>query len=211
MKFSVLLAFFQLALVSVNGQLVLPGNFLANWAANTPALFLKPVTNFSVSIKENNKPFLRWQSSSVNKENFFSIERSHNGTDYEVIGVIKNIITEDGFLEFTDDAPFRGKIYYRVKFTSDKQVFFSEAFFTSISEDIYCKFYPNPVDKMLIVRSDLPVDIQINDAWGKSFILTKLEAGLRILDVSALPTGVYVITLQQKDSNKLVTERLVKK
>lgn len=211
MKFSVLLAFFQLALVSVKGQLVFPGNFLTNWTANTPALFLKPITNFSVSIKEDNKPILRWQSLSVNKENFFSIERSHDGVDYEVIGVIKNAVTEDGFFEFTDDAPFRGKIYYRVKFTSNKQLFFSEAFFTSISEDISCKFYPNPVDKMLIVRSDLPVDIQINDALGKSFILTHLEAGLRILDVSALPPGIYVIILQQKDNNKLVTERLVKK
>jgi hypothetical protein len=209
MKFSVLLVFFQLILLGAKAQLVFSGNLLANWA-NSSASYLKPVSHFSLSVKEDNKPVLKWQSS-ISKENFFSVERSNNGVDYEVIGVIKNGVGADAFVEFTDDAPTRGKIYYRVKFTSDKQVFFSEPLSTTISEDISCKFYPNPVDKMLIIRSDFPVDIEVNDSWGKSFILTHLDAGLRVLDVSALPAGMYVITLQQKNNNKLVTERLVKK
>jgi Secretion system C-terminal sorting domain len=209
MRFLVLLLSFFISVLAAQAQWALPANLAVNFAGNT-VVFNRLILNFSLTVTENSKPLLRWQSA-AGKETFYSIERSGNGVDYEVIGVIKGVGSADTFLAFTDDAPSRGKIYYRVKITTEKQVFVSEVVSAIISDDISCKFYPNPVDKMLIVRSDLPVDIQVTDTWGKSFILTRLEAGLRVLDVSGLPSGVYVITLQQKDSNKQVTERLVKK
>ena len=74
-----------------------------------------------------------------------------------------------------------------------------------------CKFYPNPVDKVLIVRSELAVEVQIADGYGKPILNEKLPAGLRVVDVSALEPGVYVLTLFQKESGRVVTEKLVKK
>lgn len=209
MKFPALLVTFQLFGLGTIAQFSLPVN-LSFLLTNTRERVSAPVTNFSVFLRTDKKPVLRWQSS-LGNDAFFSVERSNNGLDYEVIGVIKSEAPASSFLEFSDDAPPRGKIYYRLKCVSEKTAFFSEAVSTIILADISCRFYPNPVDKLLIVRSDLPVDIQINDEWGKSFIVTHLEAGLQVLDLSALPSGIYAITLQQKANNKVVTERLVKK
>jgi hypothetical protein len=209
MKFPALLVIFQLFQLGISAQFSFPANFSSLLAIGQEGAS-KPVTNFSLFLREDKKAILRWQAS-LGNDAFFSIERSNNGLDYEVIGVIKSAVPASSFLEFSDDAPPRGKIYYRLKCVSEKKVFFSEPVSTIILADISCRFYPNPVDKLLIVRSDLPVDIQINDEWGKSFILTHLEAGLRVLDLTALPSGIYVITLQQRENNKVVTERLVKK
>jgi hypothetical protein len=209
MKFAVLLVVFKLLTVEITAQRSFPAQLLTNITGSSD-LFYKPIARVLLSINENNKPLLRWQST-AGKEYFYTIERSGNGTDYDVIGVLKGATSTDSYLEFTDDAPLRGKIYYRVKIATEKTLFISEAVSVVVSDDISCKFYPNPVDKMLIVRSELPVDIQVNDSFGKPLIITRLEAGLRVMDVSALPPGVYIITLQQKDNSKQITERLVKK
>jgi hypothetical protein len=209
MKFPALLVIFQLFQLGISAQFSFPINFSSLLANNQDGIS-KPVVNFSLFVREDKKVVLRWQAR-VAADVFFSVERSNNGLDYEVVGVIKSGVPTSSILEFSDDAPPRGKIYYRLKCGSEKKVFFSEPVSAIISADISCRFYPNPVDKLLIVRSDLPVDIQINDEWGKSFIITHLEPGLRVLDLAALPSGTYLITLQQKENNKIVTERLVKK
>ncbi len=168
-----------------------------------------PVYNLTVAAKDNSKVSLKWRSVSFPEESFFAIERSINGTDFNPVSVIKKTQGED--FEFIDDSPVRGKIYYRVKFTSSQAVFYSDIISVVVSADASCRFYPNPVDKLLIVRSDIAVDVQIADRFGKPLISTRLEAGPKLVDVSSLAPGVYIITLFQKDSNRIVTEKLVKK
>ena len=170
---------------------------------------LLPIHSFSVNQREN-KALLRWRSDSLpGMENFYAVERSNNGVDFNVVGVSKNAAA--GWFEFTDDAPPRGKIFYRVKLSSGQISFYSEMIASTPVADISFKFYPNPVDKVLIIKSELGVDLQIADASGKPLITEKLQAGLKVIDVAALEPGIYVLTLFQKETNKLVTEKLVKK
>jgi len=168
-----------------------------------------PVDGLAATIRDNNKVSLKWQTSQLLNESFFVVERSINGSDFTAIGVLKN--TERGSFEFVDDGAIKGKAYYRVKFTSGQNYSYSPIISATLSGDASCRFYPNPVDKALIIRSDWPVDVQIADKMGKPIISSRLPAGLKIVDVSALEPGVYVITLFQKDPNRLVTEKLVKK
>lgn len=170
---------------------------------------LLPIHGFAVSQKDN-KALLRWKSDSLpGAENFYAVERSNNGTDFNLVGVAKN--NAAGWFEFTDDAPPRGKIFYRVKLSTAQTSYYSEIIAAMPYPDASCKFYPNPVDKVLIVRSESSVEVQIADAFGKSIISEKLQGGLKVVDVSSLEPGIYVITLFQKETNKLVTEKLVKK
>jgi len=60
------------------------------------------------------------------------------------------------------------------------------------------------------VRSELPVDIQLIDSYGKTRITQKSSGGLQLVDVSLLEKGLYIITLTQKDSNKTFSEKLMK-
>jgi hypothetical protein len=168
-----------------------------------------PVDGLVASVKDNNKVVLKWQANALPGESFFVVERSINGTDFTAIGVLKDAL--QGAFEFMDDSPIRGKLYYRIKFTSGQSFTYSSIIAIVLSGDISCRFYPNPVDKALIIRSEWAVDLQIADKFGKPLISSRLPAGLKIVDVSSLEPGVYVITLFQKDSNRLVTEKLVKK
>ncbi len=168
-----------------------------------------PVQNLSVTIKENGKGLLRWKSDTTTAESFFAVERSTNGADFNTIGLTKN--TTAGWFEFLDESLLKGKVWYRIKLTAGQITAYSEIVSAVLSADISCKFYPNPVDKVLIVRSDLGVDVQITDRFGKLWITEKLQAGLKVVDVSALEPGIYVITLFQKETNRLITEKLVKK
>jgi len=168
-----------------------------------------PVETLVAAIKDNCKVSLRWQSNILPGESFFVLERSINGADFTAIGVIKN--NAPGAYEFIDDAPPKGKMYYRIKITAGQSFAYSPVVWTVLSGDVSCKFYPNPVDKALIIRSEWPVDLQIADKFGKPLLSSRLPSGLKIVDVSSLEPGIYVITLFQKDANRLVTEKLVKK
>ena len=168
-----------------------------------------PVETLAASVKDNYKVSLKWQTNALLSESFFVVERSINGTDFTAIGVIKN--NAPGDYEFIDDAPLKGKMYYRVKITAGQGFAYSPVVSAILSGDISCRFYPNPVDKALIIRSDWPVDVQIADKFGQPRLSSRLPAGLKIVDVSSLEPGIYVITLFQKDANRLVTEKLVKK
>jgi hypothetical protein len=163
----------------------------------------------SVRIKDNSKAVLRWYADSLVAETFFSIEKSTNGIDFNVIGVTKS--TGKGWYEFLDESSLKGKVFYRLKLSNDNSSSYSEMVTTVLSAEVSCKFYPNPVDKALIVRSELPVDLQIADKFGKPLIVEKLQAGLKVIDVSALEPGAYIITLYQKEGNRLLTETLIKK
>jgi len=174
----------------------------------TASLFLpdtipQPIHGFSVNQKDN-KALLRWQSDSLPAaESFYAIERSSNGTDFTAVGITKNI--SGGWFEFLDDAPTRGKLFYRVKLSTALASYYSNIIAATPSADASCKFYPNPVDKVLIIKSELSVDVQIADGSGKPLITERLPGGLKVIDVSTLEPGIYVITLFQKETNKLVT------
>jgi len=165
--------------------------------------------NLEVAEKDK-KISLRWKADSiVAADYFYAVERSINGIDFTLVGVTKT--NNHGWIEFVDDSPPKGKIFYRVKFSTGQSSFYSDMIAATSSVDISCKFYPNPVDKVLIVRSEAGVELQISDQSGKPLIADKFPGGIKVIDVSALAPGIYVITLFQKETGRQLTEKLVKK
>jgi hypothetical protein len=171
-----------------------------------------PIYDFTVSVKDNYKAALRWRTDGDKvEESFFTIEKSYNNIDFIIAGVLKKI-QGVSWVEFLDESPARSHVYYRIKQTSaNHSATYSTTVAVSLSGEAFCKFYPNPVDKVLIVRSEFPVDIQITDKFGKQLLLSHQEAGLKLVDVSSLEPGLYIITFFQKEANRLITEKLVKK
>lgn len=167
------------------------------------------ITNFTITPKDTYKVALAWKSDIIDTDGFFAVERGVNGADFSTIGIIKG--TPTGQMQFVDEAPTRGKVYYRIRLHTGQSVYYSGSVSAVIAGDLSCRFYPNPVDKALIVRSEFPVDLQIADQYGKPILVSRLGAGLKVVDVSTLEPGIYIITLFQKDNNRLITEKLVKK
>ena len=78
------------------------------------------------------------------------------------------------------------------------------------TSDADFRFYPNPVDKLLIIRSSHALNIQVMDAYGAIWFSQDVEAGMQIVNVSALQKGNYILKATDKATNTVISEQLVK-
>jgi hypothetical protein len=168
------------------------------------------VQNLNSFIRDNQKVFLTWKVNDSIVPEFFSIERSSNGRPFEVVGVLKVPADKKSF-EWTDDAPGRGRNFYRISYRlTEGPNYHSAASPVFISEDPEYKFYPNPVDNVLIIRSDPPLDVLIVDPSGKIRIGPLRVQGLGTVNVSSLERGLYLLRITNKITNVLTQEKLMK-
>jgi hypothetical protein len=155
------------------------------------------------------KLLLQWSVPPDGQKGYFTIERSAfiNGP-FEVLALMKQ---ESAFGKFIDEQPLKGANFYRAKWVQESGTeYFSRVVNSSHSGDMSCRFYPNPVDNVLIVRSEQSLELILTDGTGKQRLAAKLKAGLQTVDVSSLDKGLYIITLTQPDTGRVLTEKLVK-
>lgn len=165
--------------------------------------------SFEALTKDNKKIIVQWEVRDDSAE-YFTIERSIEGKTYEPIGVLK-ATTGIFKYEFPDELPSRGQAFYRIRYTGKNG---SEAYSQSLTVILpgatFFRFYPNPADKLLILRTDYPVELQIVDGFGKQRIAKSLNAGPQVIDVSFLEKGSYVIRITDKTSGRQQFEKLLK-
>jgi hypothetical protein len=164
----------------------------------------------SASTRDPGKVQVHWTVSDVPGIEYFTIERASNDRPFEVVGLIKYTPGKP-WAEWVDEAPSPGKNVYRVKVVnSNAAATFAGTVTAMLSGDLSFKFYPNPVDNMLILRSNSPYEIQIIDGNGQArFPVIKLN-GLQTLNVSSLEKGVYFLRVQNKLTSIVTQERIVK-
>ncbi len=166
--------------------------------------------NFSASVRESNKVWLQWDIDSADEGDYFVIERSPDGSHYETIGAIRTTKTTVHY-ELTDGAPPNGSDFYRIKYTGSAALpVYSKTIQLSLSGDVDFKFYPNPVDKLFIVRTEHTIDLQIVDVSGAVRLSKRLQSGIQVINVSTLEKGVYVLRVTDKESNRAVSHQLLK-
>lgn len=167
------------------------------------------VEDFDAIIRDQSKIYLSWKVPGSQGE-FFTIERSCNGKEFETVAVIKQA---DGQLklEWVDEQPSRGKNLYRIRSTySSGQHRYSKPVSAFVGGNVAVRFYPNPVDNMLIVRSEQVVDVAIVDGNGKFRVSQNQVSGLQLLNVSSLEKGVYIIRIYNRQTNTLIQDKLIK-
>jgi hypothetical protein len=168
-----------------------------------------PVTiHLSSKTLSRDKVLLQWTTSG--KNGFYIIERSIDLKEFEMIGVMK-VTALDHKFEFVDEKPFLKRNYYRVKMeVPDEADHYSDTVAASTTDSIFCKFYPNPVDKLLILRSEYPVDLKIYDITGRPRIIQQMKPGVQVLDLSGLEKNIYIISIFHEESNQFITRKLIK-
>ena len=164
----------------------------------------------SASTRDPGKVQVHWTVGDVPGIEYFTIERAANDRPFEVVGLIKYTPGKP-WAEWVDEAPLPGKNVYRVKVVNtNAAATFAGTVTAMLSGDLSFKFYPNPVDNMLILRSNSPYEIQIIDGSGQArFPVIKLN-GLQTLNVSSLDKGVYFLRVQNKLTGIVTQERIVK-
>ena len=166
--------------------------------------------NCSASVKEKNKVWLQWNVDSAKDGDYFIIERAIEGNRYETIGVLRKEKNNNHY-ELTDIAPPNGTDFYRIRYTGqDGRLAYSKAMQVSLSGEIDFKFYPNPADKLLIIRTEHIVDMQVLDAAGSVRLSRRLQPGMQVINISSLERGVYILRVADKESNRIVSNQLLK-
>jgi hypothetical protein len=168
-------------------------------------------TELKITIFENVRVILDWKQPEDTSLAFAVIERSTGGRNFEVVAVIKKSDIKS-MNEWIDDAPPKGRSLYRVKFSGKdgQQPVYSRSAEATIMGDISFRFYPNPVDNILIIRSEAQLDIQILDAVGKQRIAINNLQGLQTLNVTSLEKGIYFLRINNHTTGLITQEKLLK-
>ena len=159
------------------------------------------------AISGNESVILKWVTASEENNDFFSIERSLNGEEFEEIGSVDGKGNSVGLQEynFEDFNSFVGKSYYRLRQVDfNGQESFSEVVMVmreSRNSGQLLKVYPNPVE----VGSTLTVSILENsssteyqwtmiDVEGKEVRSGELLDSSRLtIETLGLKSGVYLL------------------
>jgi hypothetical protein len=167
------------------------------------------------AVAKENKIFLEWVTAAEINNDFFTIERSRNGRNFEVVAVIASQ-AEGGFsnqklwYSAWDTYPETGMNYYRLKQTDfDGSFEYSDiigVYFQQQSNLVF-GLYPNPNSGNgfnIILNGLRPFEnltLQIVDMFGKTVYSSSEHAndigGLQtyIIPAGRMKSGIYLVTL----------------
>jgi hypothetical protein len=169
-----------------------------------------PVKFSEITIKnKGNANLVSFSTLSELNNNYFEIERSADGFEFEMIGYIKGAgsSNKEIFYTFMDEKPMSGINYYRVKQVDfDGQSEYSEvkSIVTSQSNTVIT---PRYTYDMLDIRTEAALyTASIYNTTGQLVLQMDQLTGSKSVDLSSFVNGVYivnVITGNQKESFKI--------
>ncbi len=78
---------------------------------------------------------------------------------------------------------------------------------TNINTASYISIYPNPAGNFVNITSPVPVNVHISGPDGKYVIMQK---NIRQVDISSLPSGIYLVELSDDQGHRLLIQKLSK-
>ena len=174
------------------------------------------LTSFTATAVER-RTVLDWKTESEYNNDYFDVQRSFDGTTFDLIGNVdgNGTTTEAHEYRFTDNNPVNGVNYYRLKQVDfDGTEHFSNIALVKFdfvqSADI--SFRPNPALDVLYV-SGLKENAVVNiyNVTGKIILsYTADENGEGMIDVRGLSSGSYIIRVFQNDGSKWWSDKFIK-
>lgn len=152
---------------------------------------------------------LNWITISENNNNYFLVQRSGDGYDFETIGKINgsgNSIVELNY-EFKDKSPLSGVSYYRLKQIDFNGVFdFSSTVSVSIENPkSELDVFPIPAVKTItVVSSSECILLNSTGQQVECASYYRISKSHLVLDISNLPKGFYFVKTQQQTRKILI-------
>ncbi len=193
----------------------------SGWVAACPSFIsVLPIEliSFTGECNVENVVDLKWKTISETNNDFFTIERSNNTYDWEIIGRVKGAgnSTQVNDYKFTDKQRFTETVYYRIKQTD----FNSESKYSEIIAVSNCKLiaasvdevsiYPNPATDVFTVNSNSSATtLEIYNALGVMVAKKNLEVGENKLNSSDLKSGTYYVKISDATSASKMTKLII--
>lgn len=164
--------------------------------------------DFRVTLNSNLKVDINWTTLSEINNDYFIVQRSLNGQEWENIVKINGAGNSSEELNYytLDSNPLNGLSYYRLKQVDfDGSVTYSDLRSIKIERSgSLVKIYPNPTVSQLVIESNnLSVDrIKIYNTLGQNmsanYHYTEVGTDKLKLNVSSLPAGVYYVVVNSE-------------
>jgi len=155
---------------------------------------------------------LSWETLSEINNEYFTIERSINGLDFEEIARIPGAANSNIPIEYNyvDKDPTSGLNYYRLKQTDfDGAYEYSEVISVeSRSKDVKLLVFPNPVQtgELALYLPDMDineVDVSIYNCVGELIHTQTFHTNIMQLDTQHMSKGIYIISMNIKGQSYL--------
>lgn len=171
-----------------------------------------PVTWVSFTAQpKNGKVELAWQTTNEINNDYFNIQNSSNGNDWNTIGTVaaKNNSSLNQYA-FTHAFPIHGRNYYRLQqVDKDGKSTLSSVKLIDLSQKIHpLSIYPNPV-KGNIVVIDLgyaittPIKYILSDVAGKIIQTGSISTQQTTIQIANSSAGIYTLKLTDGRTVKL--------
>jgi hypothetical protein len=144
----------------------------------------------------NRKVDLTWQTASEHNNDFFTVERSADGFNFEPVLYKDGAGNSNELLSYTiqDVQPLEGVSYYRLKQTDLDGAFeFSDIKIVDMESNSNVMIYPNPSNGIVNFKSNKEIiNLTISTAEGKVLLNEVKSSEFRL----ELPIGVYYATFE---------------
>jgi len=114
----------------------------------TPAQLLPVELSYFDVAKKNEVAQILWETASETTNDFFTIERSQDGREWEEVSKVNGAGDSEEINSYSiiDESPLRGVSYYRLKQTDYDGTFtYSEVRSINFQNEVQIEIYPNPV------------------------------------------------------------------
>ncbi len=200
---------------SITGQVYSPWRYMTNYKlSNTPL----PVdlTYFEAQPRINHTALLSWSTASEINNSHFEIERSYDGSTFEIVGEVAGNGNSQHLIEYTfkDESIslIQNTVFYRLK-----QVDFDGTYeysdirvvrFDRIGEGMHLIAYPNPFLEEVTLMVSLPqgedYSLEITDLKGAKVHQSNhtFTSGVHLLNLAKWNKGVYLVEVVSKQGSE---------
>jgi len=153
---------------------------------------------------------LSWKNDLDITSGFFVVERRSDSGSFEPMVTLKVSLQSFNY-KVSDEKPFPGINYYRIKIVQDDGLFsYSPIVSGDMSLLSFCRFYPNPADDHLIISAKKQLEIRIFNRSGVLSLTKAVNKGLTALDLTSLSKGIYILTAESTDTKTTMRHILYK-
>lgn len=165
--------------------------------------------------------FLVWMTASETNNEYFAVERSLDGKNFETIATVKAVgesFTPTAY-DYLDRSAPNGTSYYRVtQFDFDGQNESTNVISLTRGEGSFDITNVRPVPAVDYIEvsytaiNNGTVEVSIHDLTGRLMMKTNVDAtsgaNTQVIDISTYPSGIYMVSLN--NGTDVATQRLVK-
>jgi hypothetical protein len=182
----------------------------------------QPVEFIGFNLSQNSSTIdLSWETGMEMNADYFQIERSADGINFESIGKVKAVGNSYGTnsYDFTDYAPLQGTAYYRInEIDFDGASTFSRTLSVNEYDKLHIGIMPNPNSGIFSIfienlQKEGNLDLKIFNALGENIYSRKIDCSgyssiEKTIDLTDFSSGVYYLCAIT-DKNKVV-QKIVK-